>query len=151
MVDDAEVSGDELVLQARSIGDHDLVALVGNDNARSSESHALAEPHVSGNGQVVELGDVGDRLESLLEVLPVSGSNPYLSRHVTHGNLLELVSELDDGRSAELSALVHAQHTVFQVVKLRLDEEQVAEDQLLITAGSVRALSSPSRPALHSL
>lgn len=72
VVDDAEVSGDKLVLQARAIGDHDLVALVGDDDARSGESHALAEPHISGNGQVVQLGNVRDRLESLLEVLPVS-------------------------------------------------------------------------------
>lgn len=41
---------------------------------------------------------------------------------LTHGDLLEVVTELDDGSSTEFSRLVHCQNTVFQVVQLRLDE-----------------------------
>ena len=69
VVDDAQVSGNKLVLQARSIWDHDFASLVGDDDTGTGETDALAEPHISGNGQVVELGDVRDRLESLLKVL----------------------------------------------------------------------------------
>lgn len=47
----------------------------------------------------------------------------------THGDLLELVSELDNGRSTKLSGFVHAQHTVLQVVQLGFDEQQIAECQ----------------------
>lgn len=36
----------------------------------------------------------------------------------THGNLLELVAELDDGGAAELARLVHRQDTVLKVVQL---------------------------------
>lgn len=69
MVDNAEVSGNKLVLEARSIRNHNLVALIGDNDTSTGETDTLAEPDISGDGQVVELGDVRDRLESLLKVL----------------------------------------------------------------------------------
>lgn len=71
MVDDAEVTGNELVLQVGSIRNHDLAALVGNQDTSTGQSDTLSDPNISGNRQVVELEDIGDRLESLLEVLGV--------------------------------------------------------------------------------
>lgn len=74
MVNDVEVSGNELVLQVRSIRDHDFVSVVGDQDTGSRKSDALAYPDVTRDSQVVELRDVWDRLESFLEVLVVSKS-----------------------------------------------------------------------------
>lgn len=63
---------------------------------------------------MVELGDVGDRLESLLKV----------------GNLLELATKLDNRGASEFSGSVHGQNTVLKVVELRLDEEKITVSQL---------------------
>jgi hypothetical protein len=56
---------------------------------------------------VVELGDVGDRLEPLLEVLTLAKLYSYKPKMAdmiaTHGNLLEVVSKLDNWGTAELS------------------------------------------------
>ena len=109
MVDNAEVAGDQLVLQAGSVGNHDLVALVGDNDTGTCQTDALAEPDVTRDRQVVKLGDVGDRLETLFKV----------------GDLLELVTEFDDGRAAELTRLVHAEHTMLKVVQLGLDQQEI--------------------------
>lgn len=69
MIDNVQVASDQLVLQLCAVGNHDLVALVGNDDAGARKRHALAEPHVAGNRQVVQVVDVWDRLEALLKVL----------------------------------------------------------------------------------
>lgn len=63
---------------------------------------------------MVELGDVGDRLESLFKV----------------GNLLELATELDNRGASEFSGSVHGQNTVLKVVELGLDEEKITVYQL---------------------
>lgn len=138
VVNDAEVTGDKLVLQTCSIGDHNLVALVGDNDTCAGESDTLAEPDVTRDGQVVELGNVGDRLESLLKVLTFS-DNVLAQDRSTYRDLLELVSELDDGGSAKLSRLVHAQHAVLEVVELRLDQEQIADCQGRPHPGDSRA------------
>lgn len=62
---------------------------------------------------MVELGDVGDRLESLLKV----------------GNLLELATKLDNRGATEFSGSVHGQNTVLKVVELGLDEEKITVSQ----------------------
>ena len=51
----------------------------------------------------------------------------------TYGDLLEVVTELDDGCSAEFSRFVHCQYTVLQVVEFRLDEQEIAVGQLGFT------------------
>jgi hypothetical protein len=45
-----------------------------------------------------------------------------LYERVTYSDLLEVVAELDDGCSTELSGSVHCQDTVLQVVEFRLDK-----------------------------
>ena len=57
------------------------------DDNSSRKLDLLADPYVTVDGQVVEFGNVGNRLEALFKV----------------GNLLEGVTELDNGRSLELS------------------------------------------------
>ena len=86
MVDDVEVSSDQLVFQVRPIGDHDLVSLIGDDDTSSSESDTLAEPDVSSDSEVVELFDVGNSLEPFLKVLQefMRQSKP-LQRRVAKG------------------------------------------------------------------
>jgi hypothetical protein len=74
VVDDRKVASDQLVLQAGAVGDRDLVPLVGDDDAGTGEADALAKRDVTRDSQVVELSDVGDRLESLLKVLRGSDS-----------------------------------------------------------------------------
>lgn len=69
VVDNAEVAGDELVLKRRAVRDHNLVALGSDNDAGTRKTNALAEPDVARDSKVVELLDVGDRLEALLEVL----------------------------------------------------------------------------------
>ena len=69
MINNAQVSSNELVLQIGSIGNHNLRSLVGDENTGSSESDSLSDPDITRDGQVVELEDVWDRLESFLEVL----------------------------------------------------------------------------------
>lgn len=53
--------------------------------------------------------------------------------NTTYGDLLEVVTELDDGCSTEFSRFVHCQYTVLQVVKFRLDEQKIAIGQLGFT------------------
>lgn len=69
MVDNAEVAGDELVLETGAVGDHNLVALGSDNDAGTGQTHALAEPNVTRDGKMVELLNVRDRLEALLKVL----------------------------------------------------------------------------------
>jgi len=109
MIDDAQVARDQLVFQARPIWNHDPVALVGNDDTCPRQTDTLAEPHVTGDGEMIQLGDVGYGLESFLEIC----------------DLLELITELDDGSTAKFSRLVHGQNAVLKVVQFGLDQEQV--------------------------
>lgn len=88
MVDDGQVTGYQLGLEDSSIRNLNSVTLVCDDDDRSCELDLLADPDVTVDGQVIELSDVGDRLESFLKV----------------SDLLEGVSELDDGCSLELSS-----------------------------------------------
>jgi hypothetical protein len=75
VIDNAQVSSNELVLQIGSIRNHNLRSLVGDENTGSSESDSLSDPDITRDGQVVELEDVWDRLESLLEVLIISSES----------------------------------------------------------------------------
>lgn len=43
MVNDRQVAGDQLVLQAGAVRNGDLVALVGDDDAGTGEADALAK------------------------------------------------------------------------------------------------------------
>jgi hypothetical protein len=65
-----------------------LARLTNDDGTRKLD--LLADPNVTVDGQVVEFGNVGDRLESLFKVR----------------DLLEGVTELDDGCSLEFTRWV---------------------------------------------
>ena len=60
MIDDVEVSSDQLVFQIRPVWNHDLVSLIGDNDTSPSESDSLAEPNISRDGEVVEFPNVGD-------------------------------------------------------------------------------------------
>lgn len=98
MVNDGEVTRDELVFKHRSFGNLDFVALVGNDNHCAAQSDVAAKYDIALHGQMVQLDHLRDRLESLLEL-----------RY-----LLESVAEFDDWCLREHSSRVHYQLSVFQ-------------------------------------
>ena len=60
MIDDAEISSDQLVFKRCSIRNHNLVTLGGDKNAGSRQTNAFAKPHISRNSEMVQLGDVGN-------------------------------------------------------------------------------------------
>ena len=72
----------------------------------ASQGHVAAKVHVASDGQVVELGDLGDLLEALLELR----------------DLLEVVTELDNWRRAKHPVLVEDELTVLERVDVGLDE-----------------------------
>ena len=69
MVDDVEVSSDQLVFQICPVWNHDLVSLIGDDDTCTGKSDSLAKPDISRDGKVVEFSNVGDGFESFLKVL----------------------------------------------------------------------------------
>lgn len=69
MVDDGQRASDELVLENGTIGDGDVVTLVGDDDDGTAELYVLANDDVAVDCQVVELTDVGDTAEALEEVV----------------------------------------------------------------------------------
>ena len=87
MIDDVQVSCNELVLQVGSIRNHNLGALVSDNDTCSGQSDTLADPDVTGDCQVVELEDVGDRLESGLEVLPSVSESCLSIRQVVEADI----------------------------------------------------------------
>ena len=97
------------VLQNAPIGQINPASLVGDDDDRSTEGDIPAEPHLAGDGEMVELEDVGHGAEALLEV----------------ANLLERVAELDHGRLVEHPVRVHDELAVLKAVEIRGDQEQV--------------------------
>jgi len=109
VVDDGQRSSDKLVLESTAIWDGDLVAVVGDDDDGSGESNALADVHISVNGQVVQLDNVQLGLEPLLELL----------------NVLEVVTELDDRGTGELPLVAHCQLSVLEGVKTALDQQEI--------------------------
>lgn len=109
VVDDGQVTRNQLVLQDTALGDLDLVALVGNNDDGTPESNVPAKHDITLDGQVIELDHLGDALEPLLEL----------------GDLLECVSELNDGGLREHAARVHDQLSVLERVKIRSDEQKI--------------------------
>ena len=109
VVNDCEVSGNELVLQHSTIRQFDLVALVGHDDNRAAENNVAAKDDIALNREMVEFDHLRDTLEALLVV----------------GNLLERVAELHHRGLVEHAARVHHQLAVLQPVQVARDEEQV--------------------------
>ena len=73
------------------------------------QGDVTSEVNIAGDGQVVELDDLRDLLESLLELR----------------DLLKVVAQLDDRRRLELASLVDDKLTVLKRVNIGLDEEEV--------------------------
>ena len=74
MIDDTQVPGYQLVFQARSIRDHYSVSLIGDNDTGTSKPYTLSKPYVPRYSEMVELGDIWDRLEPLFKVLKVCQS-----------------------------------------------------------------------------
>ncbi len=96
------------VLKDRSGGNINGAALCGDDNHRALEGNASAQVNSSSNGQVVKLDDLGDAVDSLLEVR----------------DLLEVIAKFDERSRAE-TVWVDLELTMLQRVQIRLDEHQV--------------------------
>jgi len=90
------------VLQNAPIGQINPAPLIGDDNDRPTEGDVPAEPHVAGDGEMVELEDDGHGAEALLEV----------------ANLLERVAEFDHRRLVEHPVGVHDELAVLQAVEI---------------------------------
>ena len=73
IVQDPEVSGDDLVLEDGALGDVDDLVLVGNDDDFPAQRDVLAERHVARHGEVVQVDQVryafhaGEELAHLVE------------------------------------------------------------------------------------
>jgi hypothetical protein len=127
MVNNAQVASHQFIFKTRSVGNHNPVTLICDNDTRSRKTNTLAKPDVTSDRKMVELGDVGDRFEAFLKVLKISIDCILECRSITHGNLFELVTQLDNRSSAKLSRLVHCEDTVLESVKLGLDQEQITE------------------------
>jgi hypothetical protein len=90
------------VLQNAPIRQIDPAPLIRDDDDRPAEGDVPAEPHVAGDGEMVELEDDGHGAEALLEV----------------ADLLERVAELDHGRLVEHPVRVHDELAVLQAVEV---------------------------------
>ena len=110
MVEDPEISGDDLVLEDGAGRDVDPVPLVGDDDDGALEHDALPEGDVAADGEVVQLDDVRDAAEALQELV----------------DLLEvLVAQLDEGRRLEHPVGRHLEGPVRQGVEVAHDEQEV--------------------------
>lgn len=96
------------VLEDGSRGNINGASLRSDDDDSSLERDAAAEVDRAGDGEMVELEDLGDAGDVLLEV----------------GDLLEVGAELDQGGGAE-AGRVDLQLAVLQGVEVGLDEEEV--------------------------
>lgn len=112
----------------------------------SAEHDVAAERDVSSDGQVVHLEQRGNRLESLLELGNLLGTDLDINNELeasklddagrdlagegsvfftAETHLLEVVAELDDRSRLEHALRVHRELAVLELVQVRGDEEQV--------------------------
>lgn len=108
MLEQAQGALDNNVLEDRTRRNVDGAALGGDDDNGALEGDAAAEVDGTGNRQVVELKNLGDRGDVLLEVR----------------DLLEVAAELDEGSVAEAGS-AHLELAVLEGVEIRLDEHQI--------------------------
>jgi len=85
MLKQAQATLDNHVLEDRSRGDIDSLALGSDNDDGALEGDAPPKVHGTSNGQMVKLDDLGNAGNALLEV----------------GHLLEVATELDEGRIAK--------------------------------------------------
>ena len=122
-----EVTREQPVLEHTAVGDVDALALVRDNDDRAAQGDVAPEVHVAGDGEMVELNDLGDLLEALLELLDLYDFRqlcfPLQKLYPLH--LLEVVPKLDDRRRLEHALLVDDQLAVLERVDVRLDQQQV--------------------------
>ena len=87
----------------------DALTFVRDDDNSSAKGDVATEVYVPGNCQMVELDDSRDLLEAFLELR----------------DLLEVVTELNNGRGIEHTLRVDDELTVLERVDVALDEKQV--------------------------
>ena len=105
----------------------DALTFVRDDDNSSAKGDVATEVYVPGNCQMVELDDSRDLLEAFLELR----------------DLLEVVTELNNGRGLEHALRVDDELTVLERVDVTLDEKQVraALHGQEPTAGNVHTVS----------
>lgn len=109
MVKNPEVAGDNLAVKDRPRGNINARALIRHNNYSSLESDIAAKVHISSDGEVIELEDVGDALEA--------------GEVVTDGG--ELSAELDEGHRGELPVRVHHEGAMLELEEVGLHKEEV--------------------------
>lgn len=109
MVQDVEVTGNDLVLQDRARGNVNVRASVGDNDHSALENNIRAKRNISGNGQVVQLQNVGWVVEAGQKVV----------------DLLEVVAQLDQRNSVEHALGVDRQLAVVERVEIRGNQEQI--------------------------
>jgi len=109
VIGELEVTRNEFVLESCTIGKFNLLTIICDDDDCTPQNNVPSETNVSSNGQMIQFQQTRDRLESFLEC-----------RY-----FLERISEFDDGSRLEHSFRVHSELTVFELVQIRSDQEQV--------------------------
>jgi len=109
VVDDRNVSGNELVLKDGTIRQVYPRALVCDNDNRSTKSDLASEPHIASHGKMIELEDVGDGTEAFLEVR----------------DLLEVITKLDDRGLTEHAVRIHDQLAVLQRIQIAGDQQEI--------------------------
>jgi len=107
--DHVQIAAQQPIFQDTAIGDIDSLTFVGDDDDGAAEGDVAPKVDVAGHCQVVQLDDLGDLLETLLELL----------------NLLEVITQLDNGRSLEHPSLVDDELAVRERVDITLDQEEI--------------------------
>lgn len=108
VLEQSQATLDNNVLKDGSRRNINGVALGCNNDDGTLEGDAAAKVDGTGNGQVVELKNLGDRRNARLEA----------------GNLLEVTTKLDERSWAETGRVDH-ELTVLEGVEVRLDEHEV--------------------------
>ena len=110
MVQDSQISGDDLVLQDGSSWDVNPVPVVGDDDDSPPETDSLPEGDIARHGEMIQLQHVRD------------GAKPGEEG----GDLLEVSPELDQGGGREHPLGGHDQTALLECVEVGHHHQQVA-------------------------
>lgn len=109
VVNNSQVTRNQLVLQHGTLGNLDLVTIVGNNDNGTPKRNVSTENHITLNSQMIQLDHLRNALKPLLEL----------------SDLLECIAQLDYGRLGEHPSWVHDQLAVLERVKVRSDQQQI--------------------------
>jgi len=85
MAVDAQIAGDNLIVQNRTRRNIDTVAVIGNDDHRALQRNILAKRHITGHRQMIQFQHVRNALETIQEIF----------------HLVEVRAQLDQRRRRE--------------------------------------------------